>query len=73
MLCTIALPVCSRKLNLVGYMGGGMKEEHGRRNDGGHIPINVYGKGVGNISLIKARSYLLGYRFIIQYDMIYVA
>lgn len=47
MLCTIALPVCSRKLNLVGYMGGGMKEEHGRRNDGGHIPINVYGKGSG--------------------------
>ncbi len=28
---------------------------------------------MGNISLIKARSYLLGYRFIIQYDMIYVA
>lgn len=30
-------------------------------------------RGAGNFSLIKARSYLLRYRFIIQYDMIYVA
>lgn len=45
-----------------------MKQEHGRRNDRGHIPINVNGRGEWVMS-----GSLLGYRFIFQYDMVYLA